>query len=56
MKCTTIRYRPYYDYIMQRYDIIMNRTTQRCNYITATLHYAMLPFLQHTVLVILFIV
>ena len=22
----------------------MNRTTQRCNYITATLHYATLPF------------
>ena len=29
--------------------IIMNGTMQHCNYITATLHYATLPFLQCTV-------
>ena len=45
MQRTTICYGPYYDYITQRYDVITNRTTQRCDYITATLHYATLPFL-----------
>ena len=29
---------------MQCYDVITNRTMQHCNYITATLHYATLPF------------
>ena len=51
-KRTTIHYRPYYEYIMQRYDVIMNCTMQHCSYITARLHYAMLPFLQCTVAVL----
>ena len=34
---------------MQRCEVITNRITQCCNYITATLHYATLPFLQRTV-------
>ena len=34
MQCATLRDGPYYDYIMQRYDVITNRTMERCNYIT----------------------
>ena len=34
---------------MQRYDVILNHTTQHCNCNTPMLHYLMLPFLQHTV-------
>ena len=37
------------DHIMQCYDVITNCTTQHCNYITGTLHYATLPFLRHTI-------
>ena len=47
---TTIRYGLYYDYVMQRFNVIMNRTMQHCNYVTATLHYATLLFLQRTVM------
>ena len=31
-------------YVTQHYDVITNRTTQHCNYITATLHYGTVPF------------